>query len=290
MCKIVVLIPTHLSNVNQLESLERCLNSLILQTYKIDIYISISYENDIYKAYFLDNIYNKFKNNCNFIFNTLRLYQMEHLYNLFNIIKNKYDLILFCDDDDYYLKERVENFYIYIENIGMENISGIREIYNDPEPCQMFEYWQYGLTNKTLLDFFHIFELYKKLELFKHKFADMYLSRYLSISQKNKNYINMQCAKNTRLYIYDYDNINSITNTIEYNILTRYYDNIILKIICYTSSINNYNDILEKNNNQDIDLYRLLDNNPNVLYRFLDNNKDKELKSIYTFCKILYNS
>ena len=118
------------------------------------------------------------------------------------------------------------------------------------------------------------FEDYKKLELFKHKFADMYLSRYLSISQKNKNYINMQCAKNTRLYIYDYDNINSITNTIEYNILTRYYDNIILKIICYTSSINNYNDILEKNNNQDIDLYRLLDNNPNVLYRFLDNNKD----------------
>lgn len=290
MYKIVVLIPTHLSNVNQLESLERCLNSLILQTYKIDIYISISYENDIYKAYFLDNIYNKFKNNCNFIFNTLRLYQMEHLYNLFNIIKNKYDLILFCDDDDYYLKERVENFYICIENIGMENISGIREIYNDPEPCEMFEYWQYGLTNKTLLDFFHIFELYKKLELFKHKFADMYLSRYLSISQKNKNYINMIFDKNTRLYIYDYDNINSITNTIEYNILTRYYDNIILKIICYSSSINNYNDILEKYNNQDIDLYRLLGNNSNDLYRLLDNNKDKELKSIYTFCKILYNS
>jgi len=285
MCKIVVLIPTHLSNVNQLDSLERCLNSLILQTYKIDIYISISYENDIYKAKFLDNIYIKYKNKCNFIFNTLRLYQMEHLYKLFNIIKNKYDLILFCDDDDYYLKERVEKFYICVENICMKNISGIREIYNNPKPNDIYEYWQYGLTNKTLLDFFNIFELYKKLDLFKHKFSDMYLSRYLSISQKNKNYINMVFDKNTRLYIYDYDNINSIcNNTYNNNILTRYYDNIILFIICYSSSVNNYSDILKssiKHNNMSIDLLNVY---------LLDKDKDKELKSIYTFCKILYNS
>lgn len=290
MCKIVVLIPSHIKNINQLISLERCLNSLILQTYKIDIYISISYENDIYKNQFLDNTYNKFKNKCNFILNTVRLYQMEHLYKLFNIIKNKYDLILFCDDDDYYSIDRVENFYLAFKQINNINISGIREIYKNPKEFDIYEYWQYGLTNKTLLDFFHIFEIYKSLHLFKHKFADMYLASYLCKSQKNKDYINMIFDEKMPLYMYDQNNINSICNTRDDVLTTEYYDNYILKIIYYTSYIENYNDILPlnfniKNNKKYItDLY-----NKTTAFIGLSPNTEK-LKSIYTFCKILYNS
>ena len=277
MTKISVLIPTHIYYDNQLLLLERCLNSLINQIYKIDIFVSVSYENDIFKEKFLNIIYNNFHNKCNFIINPIKIYQMEHLYKLFNIIKNKYDLIMFCDDDDYYLRERVENFYIGYNEHFNSLCSGIREIYKNPLIFDIDEYWQYGLTNKTLEDFFTIFERYNRLHLFKHKFADMYLSCYLRYSQKNHKYMNMVFDKNTPLYVHDEKNKNSICNNISNsNLLQKNKDNLLLSIITNYPPIKNYSQFCESN------WYKLNE--------LADNNNSKELKSIYTFCKILYNS
>ena len=277
MYKIVVLIPTHIYYDKQILLLERCLDSIINQTYKINIYVSISYEYDTYKDKVLNLIHNKFENKITFIFNSNKLYQMEHLYNLFNIIKNKYDLIMFCDDDDYYLKERVENFYICYSEHNKSVCAGIREIYTNPSPIEIYEYWQYGLTNKTLEDFFNVFEIFKKLDLFKHKFADMYLSCYLKCSQINHVYINMIFNKNTPVYIHDENNKYSICNNIANNdLLQQNKDNLLLNIITNYPPIKNYNQFCESK------WYKL--------YAHMEESNCKELKSIYTFCNILYNS
>ncbi len=117
--KIAVLIPSHIWYDKQLFYLKRCITSLLQQTYKSDILLSISFENDIYKQLFYDEIKNNDKYNKIICFESEnQKSQFEHFDFLKKHVKY-YDYIVFCDDDDYYYKNRVK---IMVKKIINKNI------------------------------------------------------------------------------------------------------------------------------------------------------------------------
>lgn len=92
--------------------LKRCIKSLLNQTYKSDILLSVSFKNEYYKNRFYEGIKSKFQSVIYYEWNE-RKSQFEHYNNLKNNI-DKYDYISFCEDNDYYRKNRV----IYINIIS----------------------------------------------------------------------------------------------------------------------------------------------------------------------------
>ena len=152
--KVCIFIPCHIYYVEQISLLDRCLDSLINQTIIPDIYVSISL-NDEFKKLF-SHILRKYSELVNFVFSKEQLFQMEHIYKLtyFAMSKFCYDMIMFCDDDDYYHTERVEIFIkSYMNsNLELKDFGGVKEL--DPESYD--EYWCYGLVPKILFDFFAI--------------------------------------------------------------------------------------------------------------------------------------
>ena len=76
---ILVIVPSHIKSLEQLDYLRRCLNSLINQTYEADILVSISFN----KPYSLD--FSEFPQ-VSFIVSEEQKYQMEHLYILDHLV------------------------------------------------------------------------------------------------------------------------------------------------------------------------------------------------------------
>ena len=260
--KVCVFIPCHIYYVEQIALLDRCLDSLIHQTIIPDIYVSISL-NDEFKKLF-SYILRKYSELVTFIFSKEQLYQMEHIYKLTKYV-SKYDMIMFCDDDDYYHKERVEIFIkSYMNsNLELKDFGGVKEL--DPESYD--EYWCYGLVPKILFDFFAIFEKHNMLELLKHKFGDMYFRNYLVTRVDiNKSFGYMGITLDNHLYIYNNNNPNSITRSLN-NTSTKEQieSNLIMKTICCDND-NKFNDIISQ----------------------ISINEKQIFTTIYNFCKILY--
>lgn len=260
--KVCVFIPCHIYYVEQISLLDRCLNSLIHQTIIPDIYVSISLNNEFKKLF--SYILHKYSDLVNFIFSKEQLYQMEHIYKLTKYA-TKYDMIMFCDDDDYYHKERVEIFIKSYMNSKLElkDLGGVKEL--DPESYD--EYWCYGLVPKILFDFFAIFEKHNMTELLKHKFGDMYFRNYLVTRVDiNKSFGYMGITLDNHLYIYNNNNPNSITRSLNNTSTEEQIEsNLIMKIICCEND-NKFNDIISQ----------------------IPINEKQIFTTIYSFCKILY--
>ena len=218
--------------------LEKCLSSLIDQTKKTDIFVSISFSTEKYKLEFAKIILNKYYKNVIFLFSKERLYQMEHLMQLTKKYAEKYDMIMFCDDDDTYVNYRVDEFAdAYSEALAnKENLvfGGVREVVNSKDPIHAVpEYWCYGLKPGLLIEFFKRFADNEKTILLKHNFADMYLRYYLrTINGENYNFRYVTIVIDTpkyELYHYNVKNANSICETLsnrkKYDV---HYDNILL--------------------------------------------------------------
>jgi glycosyltransferase involved in cell wall biosynthesis len=188
---ILVIVPSHIKSLEQLDYLRRCLNSLINQTYEADILVSISFN----KPYSLD--FSEFPQ-VSFIVSEEQKYQMEHLYILSHEI-TPYKLIMFCDDDDTYQPTRVETFRecFYQE----PSLIGIREASKASHTVP--EYWAYGLVPSVIEDFFY--RMRNDMNLLRHKFSDVYFRNYLFLT-KDKPFLTF----NTPLYNYTTNNPNSI--------------------------------------------------------------------------------
>lgn len=219
--KICVLIASHINNLKQINLLDNCINSLINQTVKPDIFISISFENEILRKNFIDNIYNKYTN-INYTLCDNKTYQIIHFFYLLKKIKD-YNFIMFCDDDDTYEKNRVEEFkraYTYLNDTTKDYNFIIKD--GDTNNKYSPEYWNYGIPYKFLYGFFELFE--NDMDLLNHYYADIIFSKFLS-TRKNIKYL---IIKDT-YYNYNY-NINSTCNVLN---LKSYNEKIELNLFLY---------------------------------------------------------
>lgn len=215
---ICVFVPSHINYDLQLTYLSKCLESLLCQNEKVDIYVSISYEEKYREdaLIFVDKYKSK-----GIIFNVenTQKYQMEHIYLLSKLIENKwYDLIMFCDDDDTYEYNRIEQmcmsmYHTYL-SIGKENIKklgGVREYLEESE-CPILmqtpEYWAYGIKMCVLYNFFDFFK--NDMDLLKHIFSDEYFREYLRTNKEYPYWGGLNNTKLKPLYNYNINNPNSV--------------------------------------------------------------------------------
>ena len=134
---------------------------------------------------------------------------MEHIYNLLNEI-HKYDLVMFCDDDDTYNEERVQvfvNYYIDGSAAAKSRFVGIRELLTNNSKDPNAEYWAYGLVPSIIIEFFD--RMKNDMNLLKHKFADMYFRNYLLLT-KDVLFGQFTGGQNNNLYNYNIVNPDSV--------------------------------------------------------------------------------
>jgi hypothetical protein len=274
MTRVAILIPCHIQYEGQVDLLDKCIKSLLEQTKLPEsVYISVSFENEIYKKDFVNNIFQKYGKitmpKIIFKFSKEQKYQMEHLHNISSNIDNNYDMFMFCDDDDTYHIERVEKFvnaFEYGKDNNIENFGGIREYFkSDNDPIlETPEYWAYGIVPNAITDFFTFFNC-KNYMLLQHKFGDMYFRHYLRKNKKYLNWVGIVDDEKYILYKYNINNPNSICGKIEQGIGNTY-DNIQLKILdCKTDS----------------QFY-------NIINKISEKKMKVIFKYIYEFCKSLY--
>jgi hypothetical protein len=158
-----ILIASHISNSKRIGYLKECIESLLKQSVIIQIYLSISFENQVLKDEFeivKRNVENN--NDINIFIRDEKTPQMRHYYLLLETIKNKHKWIMFCDDDDTYKIDRVENIiksvYIVEEKTKNETtsiFSGLYESHCEKDHREhRHEYWCY-CVNKIILDRFY---------------------------------------------------------------------------------------------------------------------------------------
>ena len=231
---IAVLIASHINYKGQIKLLEKCLNSLLNQTYKVDILLSISFLNETYKKHFNLIIKKKF---TSLIYNIEKQqkYQLEHFYNL-SKKTDKYDYILFIDDDDTYNLDRVELIINHInKNNGLdiykeigddvkEYIENGKKIIKSSKDYN--EYWSFIIKPYILNDFFKLF--IDDYDLFKNKFADVIFRKYLMLKV---DLLNDKSRITISSYNYYKDNINSVCSTKETNEIEKLKTNLYLGII-----------------------------------------------------------
>jgi hypothetical protein len=206
--KICILIPCHICYDKQLELLSKTLYSLINQSHKTDIYLSISFDNERYLEMFNNTIKPEFHNIIHIMISDTQLYQMEHLDNIRKYV-NYYDLIMFCDDDDTYESDRVKiitNIYNYCLSKKTDDkyLGGFIEII-DVERDDAPEYWSYAITPHIFNDFYN--RLKDDMDLLRYDYGDMYFRNYLRLVNTN---ITFCSCKFEKPYYNHFKNPNSI--------------------------------------------------------------------------------
>lgn len=265
---IVVFIASHIKSEEQYNLLVKCIISLFVQTIHKDIYVSLSFEdnkNVNEKINKIKNCLQKYSNNYYYIIiHEKQKSQMQHYWYLTKNFASKYELIMFCDDDDTYHSERIEYFKFGLDQIKKEK-KNLRYIQETPKNINT-EYFHFAIPAKTLFVFFNVFIINNKKYLLKHKFSDMFLLYFIQFFNcKNKKYYHLMINKH--LYNYNTNNKNSICSkikqfnnkTLNSNIHKEYImDNMILfniKPYINDSNMYNTNKILSIKYNLDKDKY-----------------------------------
>lgn len=205
--EIGIIVPCHIKYHMQFDYLVKCLLSIGKQTYQnIRVVVGISFIGEKEYLFFKDIVFPIFKDKVKFVIQRRQTYQMIHIYHCFQKIQDC-NLILFCDDDDYFIPNRVETFV----KLKQENSDSkiIREII--PDHNEESEYWCYGLEPCVLKDFYERTE--PNMYLLCHKFGDMYLRNFLLYTQKHGNILSFT-AKHP-LYVYNTENEQSIIRNIK---------------------------------------------------------------------------
>jgi hypothetical protein len=165
-----------------------CLQSLTSQTIKIPIYLSISFETELEK-----NLFNKFieKNNliCDLlciIYQETKTSQFRHIKKVIDNIKDIYNYIMFCDDDDTYENERVEKFLgriqqcINVINCMEDKIFvGAYETESSNHSDKFHEYWSYCIDTQFIINFINLITQNNYDYYFDNKMCDVLFSSYL---------------------------------------------------------------------------------------------------------------
>jgi len=208
-----IFIASHISYDNQLEYLDKCLDSLINQKCaNCDIYLSISFSNNKYEKKFI-KYHNKNKTNLRYltyIISKEQKFQMEHFKKLTSMFSNKYKYIMFCDDDDTYGEYRLATFYMLMDHFEYnldKKIFAISDL-TDIGEIQGKEYWSYMIKTKIIQEFYELIDGYD--DLLKHNHGDMYFSMYLQNYTQNFNNEYNTLLIPECLYNYNKDNPDSI--------------------------------------------------------------------------------
>jgi glycosyltransferase involved in cell wall biosynthesis len=220
--RVCVLVPSHLRYDGQAARLERCIESLVAQTAKADIYLSISWAPNQRGAKVVAHLREKF-GQCGLTIKThdRQHFQLEHIETLMSDAA-KYDLVMFCDDDDTYAPTRVALFANTFELSQRAEYkdSGVFALYEvdanialDANSSAIGEYWRYGLPPHILQEFYTRMGRHKPL--LNYRFCDVLLRMFL---RTHTGTLCMLRAKATdgmhSTYNFTTDNRNSITNEI----------------------------------------------------------------------------
>jgi hypothetical protein len=191
--KFCILIASHISNPKRIGYLKECLESLLKQTIIIPIYISISFETEILEDFFKISLKDLERNPyINIVIKKEKTAQMRHYYELLNIIQMNHEWIMFCDDDDSYKTNRVENiinsiYYVekqtkYSEN---NNFVGVYESHCEKDHKeQRQEYWCYCVNKRTMNCFYDRIKEYP--DIIDNKCCDILFGEFLRrLGEKN---------------------------------------------------------------------------------------------------------
>jgi hypothetical protein len=198
--KVAILVASHIRYNKQFIYLKRCIKSLLNQTYSSDILLSVSFENDDYKNRFYDKIKSKYSTIMYYESDNKKS-QFQHYDNLKNYI-DRYDYILFCEDDDYYSKNRVKKLLNSI--LTMNNEVNIEYIGCSERP-------PHQPRNKRFLVGYMSYML--KPVVFKKFFSILYeknMTRFLELSScwiLFNNYLQIILNTTNRIYYLDVNNM-----------------------------------------------------------------------------------
>jgi len=213
-----VIVPSHINNINRTKSLMCCLQSLVNQTRKIQIYLSISFETDLDKTLFNKLIEkNNLLNNifiC-IIYQERQTSQFRHIDKVVDIIKDIYEYVMFCDDDDTYEINRVEKFTILLEH-GRNNCpkdkifvgAYERDLQKGSHSSSFYEYWSYCVNIEFIINFMNIIKMNNYDYYINNKMCDVLFATYL------------RCLNDTHLFISIYEKLYNY-NRNEYSITNK---------------------------------------------------------------------
>lgn len=212
--KTCIIIPSHINHVSRTKMLISCLQSLLNQTFKISIYLSISFETELDKTLFnkfigKNNLINNLINDLLFIiYREKKTSQFRHIEKVVNKIKDEYNYVMFCDDDDTYENNRVEIFMSLIRN---EKIPKDKIFVGVCEGTK-HEYWSYCVNVEFITRFMSEIKINNYDYYIDYKMCDMLFMRYLKCLD-NKHYFAQTDKK-----LYNYNKVeNSITGKIKIN-------------------------------------------------------------------------
>lgn len=273
-----IIIPSHINNITRIKLLLCCLQSLINQTNKIPIYLSISFETELDKLLFNKLIEkNNLLNNI-FIFiiyHEEQTSQFRHIEKIINNIKDEYTYIMFCDDDDTYEIERVEKFMNIIE-YGCNNcpqnklfVGAYERNLQETHSIQFYEYWSYCVNIHFIINFINIIKINNYDYIFNNKMCDVLFSTYLRTLDNNHVFVSI----NEKLYNYNKNSYNSITEKISKN-------NIVINKIQIKLEIN-FEIFIQKLNKSIEENIENIKNNIFVLYTMSKMSFENILKNIF---------
>ena len=222
-----VFIASHISYDKQLELLQRAIKSVKNQDYKegsIDIWLSISFENSKYADDF-DNL--KIAEEC---FKCLKQkkksYQLEHLQkiNEASYMDYNYDLVMFLDDDDEYMPNRITAFHNKLIEIEKDDDVSIKTQVllenalcnvNGGEVVECLIYWCYAIKQDAFNLFFKLFTD----KSYQSNNADFLLKMYM----EHLSLLNENVGIGNGFYIYNTENDNSISSKNDKRATTYYF-------------------------------------------------------------------
>jgi hypothetical protein len=246
-----IIVPSHINNINRIKLLICCLKSLINQTNKIPIYLSISFETDLDKTLFNKLIEkNKLLNNifiCT-IYQEKKTSQFRHIEKMIENIKNTYKYVMFCDDDDTYEMERVEKFMIMIEH-GCTNCPKDKifvgayemDLQKGSHSSSFYEYWSYCVNIEIIINFINIIKINNRDYYIDNKMCDVLFSTYLRCLSNKHLFISI----NEKLYNYNRNEYSITKKILKQNKINN--NTILKKEYNFEIFIQGLNETLEEN-------------------------------------------
>ena len=168
-----IIVPSHITYVSRLKNLYDCLQSLQNQTRVIPIYLSISFETPFLQSLF-EVQKDRYEHPCIHIRQCSKKSQFRHIAETYELYANKYEFLMFCDDDDIYDATRVQVFQTCVKQNAC-----VDGLYESISNVDIPEYWAYCIHS-------YIFELFLTAiridydYILDHVFCDVLFSSYLS--------------------------------------------------------------------------------------------------------------